>query len=70
MKEYAREKQTKEKEATRSAVIERQCHVDEEGDGDDNFVHPWSNPLKKNIPWDPDPSKVDYNSILFDHFFP
>ena len=33
-------------------------------------MHPWSNPLKKSIPWDPDPSKVDYNSIMFDHFLP
>ena len=22
------------------------------------------------IPWDPDPSKVDYNRVLLDHFFP
>jgi hypothetical protein len=26
--------------------------------------------LKKDIPWDPDPSKVNYCSILLDHFFP
>lgn len=26
--------------------------------------------LKKDIPWDPDPSKVNYSSILLDHFFP
>ena len=54
-----KEKQVKEKEATQSAVIEGQGRVDEEGDVDDIFVHPWSNPLKKNTPWDPDPSKVD-----------
>ena len=25
---------------------------------------------KKEIPWDKDMSKVDYNAIFFDHFFP
>ena len=27
-------------------------------------------PFKIDIPWDPDPAKVDYNKIFFDHFFP
>ena len=26
--------------------------------------------IQERIPWDPDPSKVDYNRVLLDHFFP
>jgi len=26
--------------------------------------------MRVRIPWDPDPSKVDYNKVLLDHFFP
>jgi hypothetical protein len=26
--------------------------------------------IKKDVPWDPDPRKVDYNSVLLNHFFP
>jgi hypothetical protein len=26
--------------------------------------------IRKRILWDPDPSKVDYNGVLLDHFFP
>ena len=26
--------------------------------------------IRERIPWDPDPSKVDYNRVLLDHFFP
>jgi len=29
-----------------------------------------SSPIKKDIPWDPDPSKVDYNAIMLENFFP
>ena len=28
------------------------------------------NPFKKDIEWDPDPNKTDYNKVFFDHFFP
>ena len=27
-------------------------------------------PFKIDSPWDPDPAKIDYNKIFFDHFFP
>ena len=27
-------------------------------------------PFKKDIPWNPDKSKMDYNNIFFEHFFP
>ena len=38
----------------------------------DPMEHPKDgmSPIKADIPWDPDPSKVDYNSIMLDHFFP
>ena len=28
------------------------------------------NPFKKDIEWDPDPNKTEYNKIFFEHFFP
>ena len=27
------------------------------------------NPFKKDIEWDPDPNKTDYNKVFFNHFF-
>ena len=33
-------------------------------------VDPAESPFKIDIPWDPNPSNVDYNKIFFDHFFP
>ena len=38
----------------------------------DAMTHPEDamTPIKEDIPWDPDPTKVDYNGILLENFFP
>lgn len=62
MKEYAKRK--KQEAATDdNADSSAKPSIDK---GEDIFPHP----IKKDIPWDPDPSKVNYNSILFEHFLP
>lgn len=34
------------------------------------MTHKALSPLKKDIPWNPDTKKVDYNATFFEHFFP
>ena len=41
---------------------------DDSSDDEDGDIFP--DPLKKQIPWNPDPEKVDYNTIFFENFFP
>lgn len=41
---------------------------DSEDDNKEDDIFPA--PLKKKIPWNPDPEKVDYNQIFFGQFLP
>jgi hypothetical protein len=41
---------------------------DDSSDDEDGDIFPA--PLKKQIPWNPNPEKVDYNTIFFENFFP
>ena len=45
--------------------------ADDEQILEDPMTHPEDgNPFSIDVPWDPNPDKVDYNSVFFDHFFP
>jgi hypothetical protein len=67
MEEYAKKKKSETRDETADADGDvednNECVVNA---GADIFPHP----IKKDIGWDPDPSKVNYNRILFKHFLP
>lgn len=44
--------------------------ADNEQITEDPMKHNDTSPIKADIDWNPDPSKVDYNQLLFDLFFP
>lgn len=45
--------------------------ADDEQILEDPMTHPEdANPFSIDVPWDPNPDEVDYNSVFFDHFFP
>ena len=63
--EYAKENKREMRDATADGNVEGNNEYDVD-EGSNICPHP----IKKDIGWDPDPSKVNYNRHLSEHFLP